>query len=156
MIGMTGIKAHSRSPTGAGDLYSSKPPEVKNIYEYLAQILTGRSWIELENAKIDDGVVMFDVLPAKKLLEIAKMLPKENLEDRQNNAPKFAEFLKIAEEVPRALFGGYVVYGRRKDKRMTIDTIYLPKTEKKIIRRLLRYKPDLYEKFDEYVMMYWD
>lgn len=68
-----------------------------------------------------DATVSSDVL-----IKISKLVPKENLEDRQNNAPMFKDFVKFAKKAKEAKFSIYVITKDRNDERVSVDGAMFP------------------------------
>jgi hypothetical protein len=102
------------------------------------------------------------VVNSEQLLEIAGMLPPEQLSDRQNKAPTFGDFVEIAKREPRALFEMHIVPSIRPDERVAINGTYLPLENCGLIVQLLNRalaKPDqldIYEKDGTwYIWLYW-
>jgi hypothetical protein len=63
---------------------------------------------------------------SEHLLKIAEMLPKEQLNDRQNEAPRVADFVEVAKKEPNAFFDCYVVLWLRDDERFAVEGVILP------------------------------
>jgi hypothetical protein len=90
-------------------------------------------------------------VPSDVLIDIANMLPKENIEeDRQNDSPLFKDFLELAKKDPRILFEVYVITSARWDERVTIDGVLLP-ADREDLKEYLMEKA--MQEPDEYNMM---
>ena len=74
---------------------------------------------------------------AKTLLQIATVLPPENLEDRQNWAPPLKAFVQLASEVPDTYYEIYVVTEERHDERVTVEGVIFPLNAKETVREIL-------------------
>jgi hypothetical protein len=100
---------------------------------------------------------------AEQLLKIAEMVPPENLEDRQNEAPKFADFVEVARREPRAPFEIYIITHVRPDERVTVDGALIPADRQDLLDWLLSRalgEPDERSAVKlgdrEYVRVWWD
>jgi hypothetical protein len=103
------------------------------------------------------------VMTAAELLEVAKMVPRKNLDDRHNGAPKFRAFVEVAEAEPRAVFKAYVVPKERWDERVSVDGAAIPADRPDLVRRLVRRArrgPDEQAVVEvggaKYVRLWWD
>ena len=84
----------------------------------------------------------YEFIRPETLKEISRIVPEENLENRQNYAPKFKKFLKIGEKNRNEGFSIYVVPKERWDERVTVTTIFIPKRKIRLIAKLRKYEPD--------------
>ena len=103
------------------------------------------------------------VVTAEQLLKIAEMVPPENLEDRQNEAPRFADFLEAARMEPRARFLIYIITDVRPDERVTIDGALIPADRQDLVDLLLNRALAMPDESDavelegqEYARIWWD
>jgi len=100
---------------------------------------------------------------AEALLRAAALLPRANLSDRQNEAPRLCDFLEVARSEPRALFEVYVIDWARDDERLTVDGALVPTDRQDLmafLRRKAKAKPDELQEVEvggaKYVRMWWD
>jgi hypothetical protein len=63
---------------------------------------------------------------SEHLLKIAEMLNEQQLNDRQNEAPRIIDFVEVAKKEPNALFDCYVVLWMREDERFAVEGVILP------------------------------
>lgn len=75
-------------------------------------------------------------VPAKLILKISKKIPKENLEERQNASPSFKDFVEIAKKYPYVRFECYIITDERDDERISIEGIYIPQNDIKVIKEI--------------------
>jgi hypothetical protein len=105
------------------------------------------------------GDIHVGELSSDNLLGIASMLPKENLNDRHNFAPKVKDFVALAKKDPNILFRAYVVPKSRADERFSIDGVFIPKERKDLvsfIKKKAKDKPDIESEAGEYYYLWWD
>jgi hypothetical protein len=122
----------------------------------VVEMLNGLEKVPLRNC------VWFKV-SAGRLLEISKVIPQENLNDRHNEAPTLNDFLEVAKKEPKTIFEGYIITDERDDERVTINAIHIPlsRTDLKdfIIKKALD-KPDEYEIYvfrnERFIKLWWD
>jgi hypothetical protein len=122
----------------------------------VVEMLNGLEKVQLKN------YVWFKV-SARRLLEIAEILPKENLNDRHNEAPTLNDFLELARRDSRTVFEGYIITDERDDERVTISAVHIPlsRTDLKdfILSKALD-KPDEYEIYrvgnERFIKLFWD
>jgi hypothetical protein len=100
---------------------------------------------------------------AEALLRAAALLPKANLSDRQNEAPRLRDFLEVARGEPRALFEAYVIDWARDDERLTVDGALIPADRQDLIaflRKKAKAEPDEFGEVEvgglKHVRMWWD
>jgi hypothetical protein len=111
-----------------------------------------------------EGYYFYADVPSEVLLKVATLLPKENLEIRQNNSPRVADFIEVAKMEPRALFYLYVISEIREDERLSIEAVAIPSERKDVIKFILQKalaKPDYdrilsYEVYEGRRYMWWD
>lgn len=111
-----------------------------------------------------EGYYLFVDVPSEVLLKVATLLPKENLEIRQNNSPRVADFIEVAKMEPRVLFYFYVISEIREDERLSIEAVAIPPEQKDVIKFILQKalaKPDYdrilsYEVYEGRRYMWWD
>ena len=111
-----------------------------------------------------EGYYFYADVPSEVLLKVATLLPKENLEIRQNNSPRVADFIEVAKMEPRALFYLYVISEIREDERLSIEAVAIPYEREDVIKFILQKAlamPD-YDRFLSYEVykgrryMWWD
>jgi len=100
------------------------------------------------------------VVSSEHLLKIAEMLNEQQLNDRQNEAPRIIDFVEVARKEPNALFECYVVLWMREDERFAIEGVILP-AERQDLADELRNKalapPDEIEgSINGVIRMWWD
>jgi hypothetical protein len=109
------------------------------------------------------GIWIF-IVNSEQLLKIAEMLPKKQLNERQNESPTLRSFIAVAKKEPRALFEIYIVPALRPDERVVTDGAYIPYDRQELVKFLLKRalaKPDEYDdnamvSGKRYVWMWWD
>ena len=127
----------------------------KGYTRKIVEMLSGLEKVTLRNC------VWFKV-SAGRLLEIAEILPKENLNDRHNEAPTLNDFLELARREFKTVFEGYIITDRD-DERVTINAVHIPlsRTDLKdfILSKALD-KPNEYEVYlfrnERYIKLWWD
>jgi hypothetical protein len=77
------------------------------------------------------------VISAEKLVKVAELVPEDNLEDRQNESPRFMDFVEVAKAEPRAKFEVYVVTYVREDERVAVEGALMPLDRADLIIQLL-------------------
>jgi hypothetical protein len=77
------------------------------------------------------------VISAEKLVKVAELVPEDNLEDRQNESPRFRDFVEVAKAEPRAKFEVYVITEVREDERVTVEGALMPLDRADLIIQLL-------------------
>lgn len=102
-----------------------------------------------------DATVSSDVL-----IKISKLVPKENLENRQNYSPMFRDFVEFAKKVKDAKFRIYVVTKDRSDERVTVDGVMFPQKYLALAREILLENalgaPDEKRKVNSNIVWWWD
>jgi hypothetical protein len=136
-----------------GERIYNPPGFTDQVLEYLTK----------NNVKLEPGAGIYRaIVNSKQLIDISKMLPPEQLEERQNESPTFKDFLEVAMKEPRALFEIYIVPKWRFDERVTVDGVHLPNDPELVDLLLSRAlnKPDekvFYNKNNtQYVYLWWD
>lgn len=107
----------------------------------------------------EGGGVSSYVVSSSDLIKISKMVPSENLKDRQNNAPTFRDFVSFAKSCPNALFEIYIVDKNRPDERVSVDGVIFPKKCRVKASFLLEKalaRPDDIEKDEKSIRWWWD
>jgi len=132
-----------------GNLY-----KLKGFTNKLKEILSPYRDIHTED------FISYSEVPAKVIIEISKKVPKENLEDRENNSPSFKDFVEIAKKYPYTKFECYIITDKRDDERITINGIYIPPVDMELIkeirkRQLAPPEEDLIIK-SGYRLLWWD
>ena len=110
-----------------GSLY-----KLKGFTNKLKEILSPYEEIDTKS----EGCIFYSEVPAKVIIEISKKVPKENLEDRENNSPSFKDFVEIAKKYPYTKFECYIITDKRDDERITINGIYIPPVDMKLIEEI--------------------
>ncbi|NHV05776.1 MAG: hypothetical protein HA495_00370 [Thaumarchaeota archaeon] len=104
--------------------------------------------------------LFFERVSSEDLLEISRYLPDENFDnERQNNSPRFQDFVEVAQREPRARFDLYVVTKEREDERVTVETVYIPKEREdliKFLKEMALAEPDGEGVIQEDYYMWWD
>ena len=97
---------------------------------------------------------------AQTLLKIRKVIPKEQLKDRQNKSPPMSKFLEFAKKCPRAKFNSYVIGKEREDERITVDGVTFPKQcmrkAKSVLLKTAHASPDENWKVNSSTRWWWD
>ena len=79
----------------------------------------------LTDTQVTSDFFRFSGLDRPQIEKIRPLLPADNLQDRQNNAPPLELFFTAALRNPRVSLGGYLVLAPRWDERMSIDSLFI-------------------------------
>jgi len=97
-------------------------------------------------------------ITSAQLIEVAKLLPDLNLNDRQNFGPTVRDFVEVAKREPRAQFEVYVITEPRDDERFTVEGVWIPSDRQDLIEFILRQGgyPEEVIKSKNYIGIWWD
>ncbi len=79
----------------------------------------------VDSSAVDTDFIRFSGVDGSVVQKLRPLLPVENLNDRQNNAPPLDVFVQAAVTNPHILLGGYLVLSPRWDERISIDSVYI-------------------------------
>jgi hypothetical protein len=71
-----------------------------------------------------DDITYFAGLPAGKAADILKILPKELVDDQQNDGPTFRVLVELGLEFGKVWFNGYVIGSKRDDERVSLEGFF--------------------------------
>lgn len=99
-------------------------------------------------------------ISAKQFIKCCEMIPEWNINSNNIGEPfSLKKYLKLAKRYPDLLFEGYIITENRPDERLDIDGIFIPREKgryRRLLKRLIRKKPDENNHHIYYTRLWWD